>query len=773
MKPTIKEILSPFDKNANKEDIKDFTGISLDQVQSEPENNLLIIILEYVFFFNGKKYSYKCLAQNTNLALIPLLHEFYDLCISGKSNLEAYKKLNSLFCTYYENIKKFYGDFLISIEKTKSRINYDLCGCLISFLSYLNGNKEFIDILDKFTKNETIENLSSSYDKIRSNDLWCVVTDYCIINNIPIVYNYDDKKEKTKKRFASELNEIKYYADVCPVDKSYKEFVDLLYICLKDCEDIRTNRQEDVKKFINTIFFIFNLYLSKFDDYSLDMIYEEIYKNALDHSSENTDKNYIDFIVRYILKYDLPRNSFLFLFLQGLIPGLFKQTFNHLNLDENIVDVNNSETIGTLLNIVMEKISKKKRKKKNKKNKNKNSIEDDNKIDSKSEQISKEAINLNINNKNESQIPKPQEKNNPNENSIPKLEEKNNPNENSIPKTQEKNNPNENSIPEPQEKNITDENSIPKPQEQNISDENSIPKPQEKNNTNENSNCKENVNVKETKNNSLNNEDERSKLEQKEKLNNEESVNIQEEFKLMKIEMLKYGEKIEKVEKKISDLIAENSGLKREISGLKEKISDLNGQYLGLNEKISDLNEQNSDLKGEISGLNGKISNLESSQTKIDKEFEKLKVEVNLLKKQIDIISFRDLTKKVLDSIINFVSKKNEQFLLGIAKRKAKLEKINNEYSFEGCKYMKDPIKDICDKYYKSNFTAHIPDIINILKGLPIGLKNDYPEEIAKKFYNIMINSRKEKQKVLNFLIEELNIKDKINEIYFPNKAQK
>ena len=299
MKPTIKEILSPFDKNANKEDIKDFTGISLDQVQSEPENNLLIIILEYVFFFNGKKFSYKCLAQNTNLALIPLLHEFYDLCISGKSNLEAYIELNSLFCTHYENIKKFYSDFLLSIEKTKSSINYDLCGCLISFLSYLNGNKEFIDILNKFTKNETIENLSSSYDKIRSNNLWCVVTDYCIMNNIPIIYNYDDKKEKTKKRFASELNEIKYYADVCPVDKSYKEFVDLLYICLKDCEDIRTSRQEEVKKFINTIFFIFNLYLSKFDDYSLEMIYEEIYKNALDHSSENTDKNYIDFIVRY------------------------------------------------------------------------------------------------------------------------------------------------------------------------------------------------------------------------------------------------------------------------------------------------------------------------------------------------------------------------------------------------------------------------------------------------------------------------------------------
>ena len=703
MKPTIKEILSPFDKNANKEDIKDFTGISLDQVQSEPENNLLIIILEYVFFFNGKKFSYKCLAQNTNLALIPLLHEFYDLCISGKSNLEAYKELNSFFCTHYENIKKFYSDFLLSIEKTKSSINYDLCGCLISFLSYLNGNKEFIDILNKFTKNETIENLSSSYDKIRSNNLWCVVTDYCIMNNIPIIYNYDDKKEKTQKRFASELNEIKYYADVCPVDKSYKEFVDLLYICLKDCEDIRTNRQEEVKKFINTIFFIFNLYLSKFDDYSLEMIYEEIYKNALDHSSENTDKNYIDFIVRYILKYDLPRNSFLFLFLQGLIPGLFKQTFNHLNLDENIVDVNNSETIGTLLNIVMEKISKKKRKKKNKKNKNKNSIEDDNKIDSKNEQISKEAINLNINNKNESQIPKPQEK-----------------------------------------KNI-----------------------------NENSNCKENVNVTEAKNNSLNNEDERYKLEQKEKLNNEESANIQEEFKLMKIEMLKYDEKIEKVEKKISDLIIENSGLKREISGLKEKISDLNDQYLGLNEKISDLNEQNSDLKGEISGLSGKISNLESSQAKKDKEFEKLKVEAYSLKKQIDIISFRDLTKKVLDSIINFVSKKNEQFLLGIAKRKAKLEKINNEYSFEGCKYMKDPIKDICDKYYKSNFIIDIPDIINILKGLPIGPKNDYPEEIAKKFYNIMINSKKEKEKVLNFLIEDLNIKDKINEIYFPNKAQK
>ena len=38
MKPTIEENISLFDKDAKPKHIKDFIGISLDQVQTKPEN---------------------------------------------------------------------------------------------------------------------------------------------------------------------------------------------------------------------------------------------------------------------------------------------------------------------------------------------------------------------------------------------------------------------------------------------------------------------------------------------------------------------------------------------------------------------------------------------------------------------------------------------------------------------------------------------------------------------------------------------------------------
>ena len=131
----------------------------------------------------------------------------------------------------------------------KLKIKYDLCTCLICFLSYLNGNNKFLNILSDLGENKYIISLKIIYDKKREKSLWFVLTDYCIINKIPILFKYNDSNINSK-RFCIDIGELNCFVDICPVNDSFQKFVQTLYCFIQDCKDLRSNRSIKLKNFI-------------------------------------------------------------------------------------------------------------------------------------------------------------------------------------------------------------------------------------------------------------------------------------------------------------------------------------------------------------------------------------------------------------------------------------------------------------------------------------------------------------------------------------------
>ena len=77
---------------------------------------------------------------------------------------------------------------------------------------------------------------------------------------------------------------------------------------------------------------------------------------------------------------------------------------------------------------------------------------------------------------------------------------------------------------------------------------------------------------------------------------------------------------------------------------------------------------------------------------------------------------------------------------------------------------MKKPIEEITNNYYSSNSKSHVPQIVKIIRGKPFGLVEDPAEEIAKRFFKIMITNKN--NDIINFMTEKLSIKDEIKELY-------
>ena len=77
---------------------------------------------------------------------------------------------------------------------------------------------------------------------------------------------------------------------------------------------------------------------------------------------------------------------------------------------------------------------------------------------------------------------------------------------------------------------------------------------------------------------------------------------------------------------------------------------------------------------------------------------------------------------------------------------------------------MKKPIEEITNNYYSSNSKSHVPQIIKIIREKPFGLVEDPAEEIAKRFFKIMITDKN--NDVINCITEKLSIKDEIKELY-------
>ena len=353
----------------NKKDVLDtYIGKKFKDFDFQTEENtenLTSIIMRYIFFFDGDKFSYKLLfaqKENTNW-LSKLLKSFFRNLLEVDNNIEAYEYLNRFFSLHYVDIIQNYSNFIQALNQVKQKFQYDLCSCLISFLSFLNGNKKYMKIITDIGNHETISNLKSIYQKRRENGLWVSLADYCLLNKIPIIFEYNPKNLCPQK-FCIDIEELKCFVDLCYTDDSIRKFIQTLYICTKGSKDLRNNKPVILQNCINDIFLILTISLKNCVPWNysfLSTAYNEIYQMAFKYTTENFDQNYIDFVIQYVLKYNLEVDDFFHLFMNGLIEGNFNASFKNLQLKENITDINNIEAIKGLI----DKMTKRKKRRKN------------------------------------------------------------------------------------------------------------------------------------------------------------------------------------------------------------------------------------------------------------------------------------------------------------------------------------------------------------------------------------------------------------------------
>jgi hypothetical protein len=536
---TVKDLIESL--KDDKEDILDYKGMKFGDFDFSNYESLLSIVMRYVFFFKSEFLYEKLTKQKKNCNwLNRLLKSFYRVCLEEKE-IYAYEYFNRLFSLHYDDIKKNYGEFIKSLKHMKLKIKYDLCTCLICFLSYLNGNNKFLNILSDLGENKYIISLRTIYDKKREKSLWYVLTDYCIINKIPILFKYNDSNINSK-RFCIDIGELNCFVDICPVNDSFQKFVQTLYYCIQDCKDLRSNRSIKLKNFIQDIFLMINICLKNcesWEDSILSVTYNEIYKTAYNYTSENFNENYVDFVIHYITKYNLTNADFFHLFLNGLNEGNFNKTFKNLHLNEDINSINDEKFIQTLINKMIKR-------KKNINGKNRNEIQNEKSLE-KNNNDQKEGASL-IESKSRKDI----------------INKKDNNEEEEEKVTQK-------------EKELEAENVSQKEKETEI----------------------ENAPQKGKK--------------------NENKIFINESNELF-IKEIK--DKFQNLDNEMSMLKTENSYMKDEISMMKEKIED--------------LNEENSFLLSENSKKGIKIRDLSQ--------------EICEINKTIEIISFRDLSKKILEN---------------------------------------------------------------------------------------------------------------------------
>ena len=311
--------------------------IKFEDIQFNKNENLLKLVMRCIFFYRNNTFEQKNIisAKKKYIWLNDLLNNFYKVCeIDG--DITIYDYSNGLFSLFYDKIKENYNSFINKLEDEKKQIQVT---CLISFFSYLNGNDKYSNIISDIENNSTIiQPLRQLYnDKIKKS-LWQIITDYCAMINIFILYDYKDMK-KDKEVFDTELSELKCMADMCSINDIYQKFIQTLYKCIKGCNDIRKGKVESVQNFIEEIFLLLNISLrncNSWDDDILLDILEAIYEKAFEYSSNNYNENYIDFVINYV---------------NGLIEENFKETFPNIKLKDDIININDENKIKELINM--------------------------------------------------------------------------------------------------------------------------------------------------------------------------------------------------------------------------------------------------------------------------------------------------------------------------------------------------------------------------------------------------------------------------------------
>ena len=229
--------------------------------------------------------------------------------------------------------------------------------------------------------------------------------------------------------------------------------------------------------------------------------------------------------------------------------------------------------------------------------------------------------------------------------------------------------------------------------------------------------------------------------------------------------------KTDNIEKVVKELIQQNKVLVTQVNDLTVQVNELKSQNKDFKAKIEELQVQIEELQVQNEELHEENEELHEENFSLmndiaikDIKITKLFQEMNKIKKKLEIISFRDLSKIILDNMIKFVKERDKNFFKGILKRKKKIERLNKKYKYKEIEFMKNPISEISEKYYNSNILSHVPEIVNIVNRKPFGLLKDPIGDISKRFYQIIIDSKSDN--VFNFINEKLNIRKEIDTLY-------
>ena len=614
MKISAKKLLNLV-KN-NDDNILKYTGVDFSTILVEEEEELLSFIIKNVFFYNDNKFSYKELKEKKKKIdwVQILLNEACAICEKEKEDIYLYMFFNKLFSQFFYPITKDYSNFLDSINPMKEKYPYDLFACLIAFLSYLNGNNNYINIFQDICDNDLLIKLKMKYDIHRNKMLWSIVTKYCNMYNITVINELHEDINIDELKI--QLIEINCFSDICQVNHLYKKLAKTIFQCLSSCDfkDLRKNRPTCVKNFIENIFVSLNLYLENdrySQEYYLSYLFSQIFSNAYEYTSKYKNENYVDFVVQYVSTYNLPPEDFFDLFMTGLDKENFVSKFKNIQLKDKI-NINDKDTIK---NLVDEMLFGKKKKKKNKKAKSSNK-------------------NKEIKNQPEEKYIKLSESQSKND----EIKDYQDESKKSINKIENEETKKKSNLTEIHEE---EENKVKNKTQNSVSNNDSY------------NNCelikiKKDSNIQiENPNNSLASlqkefSDFKSKLSELDKKNKDISYDIS----ILKKENADMNSKISELEKEKIDMNSKITKIEKENADMNSKLSELEKEKIDTDNKIINLNDEISNLKEEINDLKDDYGQMKNQISSLNSKVEKAIEDTGRLNKFIEKIIFRDLIKK-------------------------------------------------------------------------------------------------------------------------------
>ena len=617
MNPNIQDILISLKDNDSKK-YQEYSNIKIENIKTKSEEYLVLLVIKLIFFFDDNSFTKEKIIEQRQKYdwLNSLFIEFIGLCIRNNDLDDFYKEIKRLLTYNYPDIFNDYNNFVQALKHKKetSEIDYDLFDCFVSFLCFVNGNNKYLDIIEELNKDKIVLKLKSLHCEQREKSLLKVLKNYCSLFEFPDNSGcYLKSGNISSIDIDVDLNELKCYVELCSTNELFQKFFGTIYSNIKDLTDIRQNKSNEIKIFIETIFSSLIIYMNKFNymnEFFLLQIICYIYKNVYNYTSREYNENYFDFVICYMTEYQISSDEFLNLFLNGLNAENFDKTFSKMDFKETIGDINDKETIKNLINQISIK-GKKIKKKKNKIERNKENSMEKNEIKMPNEKCKEKIINNSLKKEAQIQI---------NISPINTKEEKKADNMNKIQSIYREKKFGQNSVND--------------------------------------SNCRkiaineiENINIKdeELKNNSE---------EIKETMAKFQRGIIKEVSEIMKNEISELKLKNEELINKISVLSKKNDELIYKVSTLEKKNDELEKKNEELIEKNEELKKQIDDLKEENEDLKSDISNLKKDNQTKNIKIKELDENIKTLSRNLEIISFRDLSKRILDNMINFVKKK-------------------------------------------------------------------------------------------------------------------